>query len=564
MDLQERAIIVAVQLKTATYAKDRLSSLNEALEIVKEDNLIGGTEFIDPLAALLLDTPGTFPPEVPHIFKVLNKIFTEKNGREFSNIFISKIGVDNIIRLLMDPMSDKLDDVRNTISMLIKHNKASITTGILESNKLSLLIEEAFLGREVILEALVEIGKDSAAFRKLLIFNGFVDELMRIGIGKNRALARCGIKSLAQLMNSDIAIVNYFFELRWKEWVEVSMKNHPEYTLKLLYAFASYPRHRIHLTPFADLIFSTRDMAALYLLSYTDVPHEKWLNFLNKSQLSSTPVTCACKLNFILGIYANLAQKIPMQLESISIGTFEYFGLISNYSIIINDTEMDEFLSFLNKVPSMPFSCALLAIKTAVCIGLRNGSDKVFSPGILFTLREHLQNDSLSQDIRILIGFWLFLAYTKLKNTPSLVHSLFNDIDETIVPLAQRLLTSLTHSLYNSRCQEKECNRCYLPQLSIPNILPQSISLLTQTAWLPLTMHSFVLFAFAEFFSCSVPMPTYRQKEEAPPEEKLPEKKTVSEEKAFPEDTHSSVVSIEKEAYSQDIPENESSEIYDL
>ncbi|KAI5144424.1 hypothetical protein NEPAR06_1107 [Nematocida parisii] len=500
MDLQERAVIAAVQLKTATYTKDRQAALKEALDIVNEDSLIGGTEFIDPLISLLICNTEAYPPEVQSIFKILIKIFTEQNGREFSNIFLSKVRIEFILRLITGSISEEVEDIRNTVFILIKYNKPAITKGIIELNQIGQLIEKSLMGNEIVLNVLVEIGKDSITFRKLLIFNGFIDGLMKFGCGKNRTLARCGIKSLAELMNRDVSIVNYFFEMRWKEWMEFTMKTHPEHALKILYAFSSYPKYTKYLSEFSEIIFSGRDMAALYLLSFTEGSAEKWSFFSEVDyNKNSNARFCPCRLNFILGIHSNLSQKIPKNIAAVRIGTPEYFGIISNYSIVIDDEAVNELLNVLPHLPTISLTDSLLVIKTAICIGLRSGSQKLFSPDVLLTLREHLQNDLLIEDIRILIGFWLFLAYTKIRNTPSVIHSIFNDIEESVLPLAKKLLTSLTQPLYNKYCEEKECNRCYLLQMNVPNVIPHSLSLLAQLVWLPNTMHSLVLFTFAEF-----------------------------------------------------------------
>lgn len=493
MDLQERAVIVAVQLKSSTYPKDRVAALHQALQIVNEDNLIGGTEFLDSLIFLLQERPGPYTAEV---FKILARIFTGKNGREFSNIFVDKIGINFIVSTIMDTACDTSSDIKDVLFTLIKYNRVAITAGLISSNQHSVLIEEALTKREIVIELLVQLGKNSNVFRKLLIFNGFIDGLMKVACDKNRSVARCCIKSLAELMNSDISVVSYFFEMRWKEWLDFVLKMHPEYSLKIIYAFSCYPKYRGFLSVFAETLFEIKDIASLFLLSYTESAKDNGF----AESLKSSSVTCPCKLNFILGIYSNLVQKTSRYKREAEIGSAEYFGIISNFKVIIDETEMISFLSLIESLPTMPLNTALLFLKTAIAIALQEASFHVFSEDILLFLRELLQNDALSEDLRILIAFWVFLGYIHLRNTSTLMESIFSDFHEVVLPLALKLLTSLTHPSYNSQCEEGNCNRCYFLQLTTPNVIPHFVSLLTQLIWVPASLHSIILSKFALFF----------------------------------------------------------------
>ncbi|KAI5191611.1 hypothetical protein NEMIN01_1595 [Nematocida minor] len=514
MDLQERAVIVGVQLKSSTYSKDRLSALNEALEIVNDDNLIGGTEFLDPLIFILQNTPGACADEV---FKILSRIFTGKNGREFTNIFVNKIGASFIINTVLETEEIKIsEEVKDVVFIVIKHNKTLIIEELLRMNKHSALIDESLKGRETLIEMLVELGRDSNTFRKILIFNEFIDGLMKLSCDKSRSIARCSIKSLAELMNSDISVVNYFFEMRWKEWMVYVLKTHPEHGLKVAYAFSEYPKYRTFLSTFSNTLFEIKDIASLFLLSYTETAHTPELAELVKS---ASTTTCPCKLNFVLGSYANIAATGKVAEKEV--GSIEFFGVISNFSVEIDDLEITTFLASFSSLQTMPVNESLLFLKTGIAIALRKESEIIFLPEVLLSLREYLQNDSLLADTRVLISFWLFLGYIYHKDKPSFLDSIFNNFHESVLPLSLRFLTSLTHPAYNLQCQEGECTRCYFLQLTTPDVIPHSIALLTQLLWVPSSLHSLIFSKFSMFFRDPQVPP--------PPEIKTPPAQTDSE-----------------------------------
>ncbi|KAH9386623.1 uncharacterized protein NEMAJ01_1519 [Nematocida major] len=518
MDLQERAVIVAVQLKSSTYTKDRLSALGEALKITKEDGIIGGTEFLDSLIFLLQSTPEKCTEE---IYKILSAVFTGKNGREFSNIFVTKIGPGFIIDTAANSANSASDLIKSTLLTVVDHNKVALAEEITRSSKHSLLIEEALSGSEFVIDMLVRLGKDSNAFRKFLIFNGFVEGIMETGRSKDRGLARCSIQSLAELMNSDISIVSYFFEMGWRSWLESTLKTHTEHALRVVYAFAAYPKYRPLLESFSSTLFRIKDAAALFLLSYTDAVRDPQFAAVLKQPLSA----CPCRMNFVLGMHSNLHAKVHSAQKE-KIGSPEYFGLVSNFAQDVSAQEVAEFLADFSSLPAMPLTSALLFLKTSIAVALREMSEQVFSQEILLFLRELLQKDSLAMDLRVLVGFWLLLGYMHCKDTPFFVESVFADFQETILPMALRFLTSLQHPAHNSVCQEGNCSRCYFLQVTSPNVLPHSVYLLTQLLWVPTPLHSLVLYKFSEIFASlqtPPPQPAEPVPQKAAPQETAPQ-----------------------------------------
>lgn len=521
MDLQERAVIAAVQLKSSTYRKDKISALNEALDIVSDDNVIGGTEFIDPLVHMLKERQEA--PTEEGIFKVLSKIFTGKNGREFTNIFIDKIGSAFVIDII-HKAEELSEEKKEVLFTLIKHNKIHITEEIVRTNTHTGLIDTGLSGAQTVIEILVELGKSSNIFRKILIFNGFIEGLMRLGQNKRRELARSSILSLAILMNSDISVVKYFFEMRWKEWTEHALKNHPEHTLKIIYALSEYRKYRIFLSVFKETLLTIKDTASLFLLSYTEAIHDKRLI---KTAEAAKTTKCPSKLNYTVGIYTNYYRANSLSIDSVSIGSVEYLGLIysSTDSTLVDDIAISTFLQRFSSIPSMDTVDALVFVKTSIGIALREGNEVIFISEVLLSLREYLQNDSILLDLKVLISFWLLLGYIYHKDRSSFLDSVFSDFYETVLPLAMRFLTSLTDGSYNQICQDSICNRCYYLQLTAPNVIPHSISLLVQLLWVPTPIYPLILSKFSLFLSYPQDIPLFPSVTNNPPDKTEPEEK---------------------------------------
>ncbi|KAI5184528.1 hypothetical protein NEHOM01_0203 [Nematocida homosporus] len=535
MDIQERAALIASRLKAATYPGDKKSALEEALKLTEEDTLIGGTYFLDVLTTLIKD------PEIektPLLYQILNHIFTSPNGLEFMDIFCKKDNIlPQIITYLLSPTTDEIPELMQTIRTIAKQKQKQLTTYLISSPNQTKVFEEAFYGREIVIDVLVILFKSSNTLKKLLIFNGFLEGMLKLSqTAKEREISRKSLLSIAELLNNSPESIEYFLELSWSTWLAKMLKLHPHHTLKIIYVLAAFPKSKSLLVSFLPTLIDLNDLLSIYLLTTnsSELPTshlsltQPLLSQLHKLLTKSLLSSCPMRWNCTLGIYTNLSHYNILSTgpSTYSLGDLPFLAQLiaslptttttqattttNSTSPTLDETDLALFLYKLPQITTTKLNSALTYLKTAVLLLLNPHPDPIISsPDILFALREILENEEVAAPLKSLTSFWLLQTYLYLHrhNEAQIQSSVFKNLPITITPPAQALIAAQFTSI-PSNCTTQHCKRCYFAEISATSAaIPPSFHSLANPLWFPAAAIPSLLSTFTQYLTLSIPPP---------------------------------------------------------
>ncbi|KAI5172538.1 hypothetical protein NEFER03_1613 [Nematocida sp. LUAm3] len=499
MDIQERAALVSARIKASTYPGDKVDALREAEKIAKEDSLIAGTYFLDSLLVCMRD-PHTM--DSPLLYAALNEIFLGSSGREFIDIFCKQEEASNYVILsLLDKKTDHLEEKQKTLKAIISRKTKSISSHLIRSPEQNNLFEEAFDGRELVIETLISLFRDSSSLKRILIFNGFIEAMMRISeIPSGREKERLSLVAIAEMLSGDQDAVSYFLTLPWSSWMKKMKEKHPHHLLKIIYLIGIHEKHKKNLFPIISLLLELKDLFSIYALtlnspetsSHIAKTHHKELLPILKQFLSSS---CSTRWNTAIGIFCNISIFLPKNNteENQNIISVKFFSnlLQKNHS---NPIEESEVLIFLYKIPelhSLSYNEQLLYLKTSLI--LLEHSPLLLSREILYTIRNALEEEEKEYPLKVLLSLWLLSAYeASTQEEKEVTH--FKGISDQIFPQSENILQSIGGAHKHSHCLRNECRRClYAEATASSSPLPRVLKALSDDLWLPESSFSSIL-----------------------------------------------------------------------
>ncbi|KAI5180648.1 hypothetical protein NEOKW01_0932 [Nematocida sp. AWRm80] len=501
MNTQQRAVLITARLKASTYPGDRIEALKEANAIAQEDSLIAGVELLDTFLGMTQDKETN---KEPLLYTALNKIFLGPSGKEFIEIFLKEAKTkESIIQVLIET---ELEEVQETIKILIKSNPKSLLDHIIQSPTQIQLFTEAVKGRVFIIDIVILLSRRSKSLKKLLIFNGFIEGMISLSKrAKNREVIRHSLNALSQLMIDSLESVKYFLELKWKEWLIQMLNTQTHHALKIVYSISLFPETKEYLFPMLPIVLEIKDPLALYLIIrhypegsifIGDIPaNPKYISIYK----DITSTRCMTRWNILYGLESSLQEYTSVPITS-DIGSIRYLGYITYHKPEVDETEVAVFLYNLAKIQSIPLVESILYLKTAIVLYLRTSLEILISTGILEVIRELIEIESTPLEIKALSTYWMLLAYL---NTPAEAKDksnyLFSVLNNETLKYIQYFISSF-YSTTNRICSKDSCLRCYYLDISADTPeLPVEIDLISQTLWVPSTVQILILEKYTQY-----------------------------------------------------------------